>query len=626
MSWKHHGRAIRLVVMSAMLGLMGRSAPAAAQVPPPPEPALTAPLPPLNTADSSRPPTVANASASEPEALTRGPVHEAYAEPIVFNPTPGPIIPKAPPAAIEEMPPDQKPKGENVAWIPGYWAWDDERDDFLWISGLWRDLPPGRQWMPGYWADADGGHRWVSGYWAAVEQQSANYLTEPPRSLEAGPNVPAPSTHATWTPGYWFYRDTRYVWRPGCWIMAPASWVWIPHHYVWSPCGFVFVAGYWDHALDTRGLLFAPVVMPPVLVAQPAFVFTPAVVIQQTVLVDNLFCRPAWGHYYFGDYYAPAYVQSGFQFAFFYNRSNFGFDPISAHTMAVGVSVGGFSFAAVQQRFDYRVAHIDARPPHRFHDWGPGRPGPGGPPMAMALSDMARSRASIARSRADMVGAVQDANARRFEARTDLMQTRLERIDDTRRTEMARRASELRSFREQRLERERDLSQTRMASFSRPSSVDSGTSQAKWGIPAGRSDGPERQETRATMNRQAPQRDASVARVDMPRSPIASRAAVPSQLPRPGMGARGASPAPAQGPQVRGEASRVAGSARPGPGAERPSLSVPARSSGSQPAPMRSDLAARSMRQDRLESLRERRNERAREARERQPQRDRPRG
>ena len=85
------------------------------------------------------------------EVLTRGPVHEAFAETVTFDPEPGIVVPKAPPAAIEEMPPEQRPEGANVAWIPGYWAWDDERTDFLWVSGIWRALPPGRQWVPGYW-------------------------------------------------------------------------------------------------------------------------------------------------------------------------------------------------------------------------------------------------------------------------------------------------------------------------------------------------------------------------------------------------------------------------------------------------------------------------------------------
>src|SRR5438477_140151 len=64
------------------------------------------------------------------EVLTRGPVHEAFAEVVSFTPESGAIAPKAPPDPIEELPPDQKPEGPNVAWIPGYWSWDDERDDF----------------------------------------------------------------------------------------------------------------------------------------------------------------------------------------------------------------------------------------------------------------------------------------------------------------------------------------------------------------------------------------------------------------------------------------------------------------------------------------------------------------
>ena len=85
------------------------------------------------------------------EVLTRGPVHEAFAETITFDPEPGIVVPKAPPDPIEEMAPDQRPEGANVTWIPGYWGWDDERNDFLWVSGIWRALPPGRQWVPGYW-------------------------------------------------------------------------------------------------------------------------------------------------------------------------------------------------------------------------------------------------------------------------------------------------------------------------------------------------------------------------------------------------------------------------------------------------------------------------------------------
>jgi hypothetical protein len=53
------------------------------------------------------------------EVLTRGPVHEAFAATVTFDPEPGFIAPRTPPDLIEELPPEQKPEGDNVEWIPG---------------------------------------------------------------------------------------------------------------------------------------------------------------------------------------------------------------------------------------------------------------------------------------------------------------------------------------------------------------------------------------------------------------------------------------------------------------------------------------------------------------------------
>src|SRR5688572_18234245 len=59
----------------------------------------------------------------EPQVLTRGPIHEGFAEPVSFNPKPGLVAPKEPPPPVEEIPPEDKPAGENVAWLAGYWSW-----------------------------------------------------------------------------------------------------------------------------------------------------------------------------------------------------------------------------------------------------------------------------------------------------------------------------------------------------------------------------------------------------------------------------------------------------------------------------------------------------------------------
>ena len=119
-----------------------------------------------------------------------GLVHEAYASPTVFAAQAGAPVPKEPPQAIEELPPEQKPEGDNVQWINGYFAYDDQKGDFYWVSGIWRIPPDGYRWVPGYWSQVEGGYVRISGFWAPATSEEINYLPPPPQSLEAGPNVP----------------------------------------------------------------------------------------------------------------------------------------------------------------------------------------------------------------------------------------------------------------------------------------------------------------------------------------------------------------------------------------------------------------------------------------------------
>src|SRR3954452_7514836 len=151
------------------------------------------------------------------EVLARGPVHEAFAEPLNLQATDPIVVDRAPPQPVEELPPDVRPEGNNVQWIPGYWGWDDDRRDFLWVSGVWRDCPPGQRWVPGYWSDSDRGFYWTAGFWISDNAQEVDYLPEPPQTLDQRPTVQAPSDNYIWVPGVWRYLETRYAWRPGYW-------------------------------------------------------------------------------------------------------------------------------------------------------------------------------------------------------------------------------------------------------------------------------------------------------------------------------------------------------------------------------------------------------------------------
>ncbi|MGA2500458.1 MAG: hypothetical protein ABSH20_22165, partial [Tepidisphaeraceae bacterium] len=49
----------------------------------------------------------------QPEVLTRGPVHEAFAEPVNLDFQAGVVAPVQPPANIAEIPPADRPAGDH---------------------------------------------------------------------------------------------------------------------------------------------------------------------------------------------------------------------------------------------------------------------------------------------------------------------------------------------------------------------------------------------------------------------------------------------------------------------------------------------------------------------------------
>jgi hypothetical protein len=87
-----------------------------------------------------------------------------FAGPVAAQVSVGISVGFAPP----ELPVYEQPlcPGEGYIWTPGYWAWDDDYDDYYWVPGTWVLAPePGYLWTPAYWIFAGDRYEFHDGYW-----------------------------------------------------------------------------------------------------------------------------------------------------------------------------------------------------------------------------------------------------------------------------------------------------------------------------------------------------------------------------------------------------------------------------------------------------------------------------
>ncbi len=315
------------------------------------------------------PPAPAFDEATEPDEdlgyrpLMQGPVHEAFAAPIDSDLSDGVrVFDQAPPAAVDEQPPEAGPQDEGMKWIPGYWSWSEDAGDYVWVSGLWRKIPPGRTWIPGSWSQTSTGqYRWTSGYWAGQQAsaQSANYLPLPPKSIDNGPSVAAPGDDYFWVPGHWEYAGSDYQWQSGFWSASQGDWVWQPACYVYTPQGYLLVDGYWDYLPPDRGQLYSPVTFYNQAYLQPNYVYRPRYPLANAAsLLLNLFVRRGYPSYYYGNFYGASYFGLGYRpwynLGFGYGYG-YGYAAPWFYNYDRKYRKSGINFVGSMQRYENRV-------------------------------------------------------------------------------------------------------------------------------------------------------------------------------------------------------------------------------------------------------------------------------
>lgn len=337
------------------------------------------------------------------EILTRGPLHEAFAQPFGVTPEPGPMVPKAPPPPLPEEPPAERPDIENAQWIPGYWAWDAERKDHIWVSGVFRVPPQNRKYVPGYWQQTDDGWRWIQGFWANPNQPEIPYTPEPPAPLDEGPQTPAPDDQSTYVPGSWVFRDGRFIWRPGYWSPFQEGRIWVPAHYVWTPNGYIFVDGYWEQPFDLRGLAYAPAYFPMPLWQDAGWRYQPSFIISFGAFFDSCFIGPRGG-FYFGNFYDPFYARLGYR-PWYNGRGRY--DPTFAYYGHQNYRNNPNWIANQQKIYDGRVAGTVARPPIGLAQQGTVVNGKKGTPVVAPVNQVANLPVKVVKSTPTQIKAQQ---------------------------------------------------------------------------------------------------------------------------------------------------------------------------------------------------------------------------
>lgn len=239
----------------------------------------------------------------------QGPTHEAFFTPVTSSLTNQAVAATPPDTLLERIP--QQADSEAI-WIPGYWDWDAERNDYLWISGVWRRPPPDHQWVNGYWKKFDEGWVRIKGFWAEDSEQNLAYLRTPPPDAIDEDVGEAPGKNYFWTNGYWSFDkgNSDFNWVRGAWVAFDQHWILVPAHYVWRESGYTLVNAYWDWDLSNRGTAYTSLYIPEA--NRSGFIYEPSIIVEPLIITQHYFTYyPDYSYFYCHNYHFYPDVWAG---------------------------------------------------------------------------------------------------------------------------------------------------------------------------------------------------------------------------------------------------------------------------------------------------------------------------
>ena len=284
-----------------------------------------------------------------------------------------PSFAKEPPQPIQEMPPDQKPAGQNIQWIPGYWAGTSRATT---SSGSAASGASRRPIVSGFPATGTKSTGATSGSREPGFRSVRETRAKPAVVLAPAPAEPrSRSQHAPALSQRELDSRLLVLASVGIRLAArilggrPAQLDLDARALCLDPEWLSLRAGYWDLPVANRGLMFAPVYYPQPVYAQPNFVFTPSIGIVGSAVTANLFVQASTNQYMFGNFYAQNFVSVGitpwFSFSFATGPPLF-YDPLFSYYAVINVRQNPGWVAAVREQYVLRRDRVELRPPNTY--------------------------------------------------------------------------------------------------------------------------------------------------------------------------------------------------------------------------------------------------------------------